>query len=78
MDDRLLLGNVDCDKRTVTIGGIAYPLNDCHFPTLDAADPYALSVAERELMATLRRAFLGSERLQKHVRLPVQPWQACI
>ena len=47
MDDRLLLGNVDCDKRTVTIGGIAYPLNDCHFPTLDAADPYALSVAER-------------------------------
>ena len=67
MDDRLLLGNVDCDKRTVTIGGIAYPLNDCHFPTLDAADPYALSVAERELMATLRRAFLGSERLQKHV-----------
>ena len=51
MDDRLLLGNVDCDKRTVTIGGIAYPLNDCHFPTLDAADPYALSVAERELMA---------------------------
>ena len=67
MDDRLLLGNVDCDKRTVTIGGIAYPLKDCHFPTLDAADPYALSVAERELMATLRRAFLGSERLQKHV-----------
>ena len=67
MADRLLLGAVDTAARTVAIDGKRYPLNDAHFPTVDPADPYALSTAERRLMDTLRQAFLLSDRLQRHV-----------
>ncbi len=67
MDDRVLLEAIDYDNMTVAIDGVRYLLNDRHFPTIDPADPCALSVAERKLMETLRRAFLRSERLQKHV-----------
>lgn len=67
MDDRLLLSQIDYEAQTVTLDGKAYPLNDCHFPTIDPADPYALSAAEEQLLATLKRAFLYSDRLQQHV-----------
>lgn len=67
MDDRRLLGHIDWETQTVAIGGTVYPLNDCHFPTVDPADPYALSAAEEQLLATLKRAFLYSDRLQRHV-----------
>ncbi len=67
MADRLLLGAVDTAACTVAIDGKRYPLNDAHFPTVDPADPYALSTAERRLMDTLRQAFLLSDRLQRHV-----------
>ncbi len=67
MDDRILLEAIDYRDMTVTIGGVRYPLNDRHFPTVDPENPCALTVAERKLMATLRHAFTHSERLQKHV-----------
>ena len=68
MDDRRLLHRIDFAARTVNIGGEDFPLNDCHFPTVDPAHPYDLTLAERELTAALRKAFRESRRLQQHVR----------
>ena len=68
MDHRRLLDKIDYRERTVTIDGGVYPLNDCDFPTVDPADPYVLTGAEAELVASLRLSFRRSERLQRHVR----------
>ena len=68
MDHRRLLDKIDHRERTVTIDGGVYPLNDCDFPTVDPADPYVLTGAEAELVASLRLSFRRSERLQRHVR----------
>ena len=66
MEDRRLLSRIDYQGKTVSIDGREYPLNDCHFPTIDPADPYALTVAEEKLVQSLREAFRKSERLQRH------------
>ena len=67
MDDRLLLEHIDYEKKTVTIGGETYPLNDGHFPTIDPKDPYALSDGEASLMASLTQAFRHSLALRRHI-----------
>lgn len=67
MEDRLLLDKIDTGRRIVTIDGTDYPLNDSHFPTVDPQNPYELTLAERELMASLRHAFRHSTRLQQQV-----------
>ncbi len=67
MDDRQLLETVDLASGTVTVGGVSYPLNDTHFPTLDPNDPYALSPEEEDVMKRLRHSFMHSEKLQGHV-----------
>jgi fructose-1,6-bisphosphatase-3 len=69
MSDRLLLDKIDLEKGIVTIDGQAHELLDKHFPTLNSADPYALSTRERQVMSRLSQSFLNSEKLQRHVRL---------
>lgn len=68
MDDRLLLGKIDFENATVQLPSGVYPLRDCDFPTIDPADPYALSEGETALMAQLKNAFRRSEKLQRHIR----------
>lgn len=68
MDDRLLLHRIDHKNHTVEINGKEYPLNDYHFPTVDPADPYALSKEEQSLMDSLVSAFKQSRVLKKHIR----------
>ena len=68
MEGRLLLDKIDCEQKTVTVEGKAYPIRDCDFPTVDPADPYALSPAEARLMEQLRFAFQQSEKLQRHAK----------
>lgn len=68
MEDRLLLNRIDYESRTVTIGGKAYEMNDVDFPTVDPADPYALTPEEEQVMERLRQAFVKCEKLQSHVR----------
>ena len=67
MDDRLLLDKIDLENGTVRIGGADYPLNESRFPTLDSADPYALTEGEQAVIAELKSAFTGSVKLQKHI-----------
>lgn len=68
MADRLLLDKIDRDAGTVLVDGQPYPLNDTSFPTVDPADPYALSEAERSVVQRLVYAFQDNEKLQQHVR----------
>ena len=50
------------------IDGKAYPLRSCAFPTIDTADPYALTPLEREVMERMVLEFAHSEKLQRHVQ----------
>ena len=68
MNDRLLLDKIDYENKTITIGDTVYPLLDCDFPTVDPADPYALTPEEDHVIKALTEAFRHSEKLQKHIR----------
>lgn len=68
MADRLLLDKIDYESRTVTVDGRAYPMLDTDFPTVNPADPYALTPEEEILIHQLTLSFLHSEKLQRHVR----------
>ena len=67
MQDRLMLERIDFDKGTILIDGVVYPMGDLDFPTVDKANPYALSKAEGHVMHYLKNAFMRSEKLQRHV-----------
>ena len=68
MNDRLLLDKIDYEHKTVTIDGKIYPMEDCDFPTVNPADPYALTAEEQQVIDQLTDSFRHSEKLQKHVR----------
>ncbi|RUA30276.1 MAG: class 3 fructose-bisphosphatase, partial [Bacteroidetes bacterium] len=67
MDDRLLLDKMDLDKGIVVIDGKEYELSCKQFPTIDPNDPYKLTAEEADLMNKLRRSFIKSEKLQRHI-----------
>ena len=68
MDDRLLLDKIDYENKCVTIDGKTWPLLDTDFPTVDPADPYALTAEENAVIDQLTASFRHSEKLQRHVR----------
>ena len=68
MEDRLLLDKIDYVNKTITIGGKVYTMKDCDFPTVDPADPHALTPEESSVIDQLTSAFCHSEKLQKHTR----------
>ena len=68
MESRLLLDKVNYEKKTVTINGEEYPMNDVDFPTVDPKKPYELTDDEMQVMMRLQQAFMRCEKLQRHVR----------
>lgn len=68
MEDRLLLDKIDYEKGTVLVEQTTYPIRDCHFPTVDPKDPYALTKEEERCLDALKMSFMQSEKLQRHVR----------
>lgn len=68
MEDRCLLEHIDFGKGTCTIDGKSYPMNSCNFPTIDPANPSALTPEETLLMKKLHHSFRISEKLRKHIR----------
>lgn len=69
LDDRKLLHKIDHEKGTVVVDGIEYGLTDKVFPTLDPDNPYTLTPEEENVMQRLEQAFLGSEKLQRHMKV---------
>jgi len=67
MENRLLLNFIDYEKGTILYEGKEYPLTDCHFPTIDPADPYRLTPEERDIVDKIHASFLNSEKLKKHM-----------
>jgi len=68
MEDRLQLDKIDYTNKSITIGGVTYPLEDCDFPTVDPRDPYALTEEESAVIDQLTASFQRSEKLQRHIR----------
>jgi fructose-1,6-bisphosphatase-3 len=68
MDHRRLLHRIDLAKGTIELDGTTYPLRDTLFPTINPADPYALSPEEEACLKRLRHSFLNSLKLGEHMR----------
>ena len=68
MEDRLFLNKINYENKTIEVEGKVYPSKDVDFPTVDRNNPYELSAEEKDLMNYLRKAFLHSKRLQKHIK----------
>ncbi len=69
LEDRKLLHRIDPERGTVIVDNIEYELTDKMFPTIDWSDPYRLTPEEESVMARLEQAFIGSEKLQRHMKL---------
>ncbi len=69
LDDRRLLHLIDYERGTVMLDGREYELTDKLFPTVDPSDPYRLTEQEESVLERLCQAFIGSEKLQRHMRL---------
>jgi len=67
MEDRLLLDKIDFQKGSVRIDGKDYAMLDSFLPTVNPADPYALTDEERDLMDKIVASFQNSEKLRKHM-----------
>jgi fructose-1,6-bisphosphatase-3 len=68
MTDRCLLETIDATRSVCTISGKDYEMKSCHFPTIDPANPNALTPEEADLMQKLHHSFRICEKLKKHVR----------
>jgi fructose-1,6-bisphosphatase-3 len=64
---RRLLHRINFAAGTVNVDGKDYPLADTHFPTINPADPYALSPDEQVCMARLKKSFFSSQKLWEHM-----------
>lgn len=69
LEDRKLLHRIDPERGTVEVDGVVYELTDKMFPTIDWSDPYKLTPEEESVMERLEQAFIGSEKLQRHMKL---------
>src|SRR5437588_42628 len=67
MEQRNLLHRINFSDGTVEVDGRAYKMRDTHLPTLDAADPYALSAEEQACMDRVRQSFVSSSQLWHHM-----------
>ncbi|MCE9575799.1 MAG: fructose-1,6-bisphosphatase [Deltaproteobacteria bacterium] len=60
LESRALLHRIDPATGTIDLDGVRHPLLDTHFPTIDWADPYALSPDEARCLEDLQQAFVAS------------------
>ncbi|MBR1606188.1 MAG: fructose-1,6-bisphosphatase [Clostridia bacterium] len=67
LEDRLLLHRLNRSSYTVEMDGRVWDVKELPLPTVDPADPYALSGEEEAVMKGLRAAFRHSLRLHEHV-----------
>ncbi len=72
MEARNLLHRINFEEKNIEIDGHTYPLLDSFLPTIDPADPYALSAEERTCMDRLRQSFVSSSRLWQHMSFIVR------
>lgn len=67
LEDRKQLHRIDYENATIDIDGVTYELTDTFFPTVDRANPYALTAEEEAVMQHLEQAFRTCDKLQQHI-----------
>lgn len=67
MENRLLLDKLSADKKSITINGQVYSINDGCFQLVDITDPYRLTSDEEIIIADLIQQFIHSTKLNKHI-----------
>ena len=67
LEHRALLHRIDPAAGTIELDGVRHPLLDTSFPTIDWADPYALSPDEASCLAELQRTFVASAPLWRQM-----------
>jgi len=72
MQNRMLLHRMDLDAGTIVVDGVEYDLMDRNFPTIDPADPYVLSEAERLCLNRLKESFVASSKLWEQMQWMVK------
>ncbi len=72
MEDRLQLGAIDYETKSIEIDGKKYEVKDVNLPTVDKNDPYKLTDDEQMVMEQLKLSFLHSKLLKKHVNFLYQ------
>lgn len=72
MQRQMLLHRIDHEAGTIEVDGVVYELRDTHFPTIDPADPYELTVAERTCLNFLKISFTSSQKLWEQMRWMVR------
>ncbi|CAN5722149.1 fructose-1,6-bisphosphatase [soil metagenome] len=65
---RKMLSNIDFANGTILLEGTRYSLKDTYFPTIDPANPTALSQEEKNLVNKLAEAFGQSSKLKTHTQ----------
>lgn len=68
MEDRLLLEKIDYDKKTATIHGKTYALENACFATIDPQQPDKLLEEEQLVIDKLLFSFQHSEKLARHMK----------
>ncbi|MGJ8634877.1 MAG: fructose-bisphosphatase class III [Luteolibacter sp.] len=72
IQNRMLMHRIDYEKGTIKVDGVTYDLKDSHFPTVDPADPYELTGAERRCLSRLKASFMSSQKLWDHMQWMVK------
>ena len=72
LDHRLLLEGINKEHSTITIEGVAHPIKDADFPTIDPKNPYKLTDEEQTIIDELQQSFIKSPRLQRHMRFFIE------
>lgn len=67
MNRRLLLNFIDYEKNTIILDNKIYNLDWLGCPTIDPADPYALTEGEQDVINKLYTSFTSNEKLERHV-----------
>ena len=68
MQDRLLLDKINFKTGEIKIDNQTYKLTDTYFPTINKENIYELSPKEKEVVEKIKKCFLNSEKLQRHVQ----------
>ncbi len=68
MEERLTLGRIDFERGVYVVDGVEYSLSNNCLPTVDPADPYALTPEEQDVVDKLHSSFTHNEKLDRHIR----------
>ncbi len=68
LEHRNLLHRIDAKDGTVTVDGKTHAMLDLSFPTIDWSRPYELSDEEKRCVERLRRSFIESASLWRHMK----------